>query len=261
MIHMKATELFVFLDQHFPNAAAVSWDNVGLLCGREEKEIHKVYIALDATSDVIEDAIQSNADVLLTHHPLIFSGIKRITEGDYLGERLIRLLENRITCYAMHTNYDIKRMADIVAKRMEMTDLEVLEATVPDGSEGIGYTGNLKNKVTLKEYALNLKKWFDIPDVRVYGNLDQMISRVAVCPGSAKGMEEYALAQNADVLIGGDFGHHEGLDCMEKGISVIDAGHYGLEHIFVQDIESLLKENFSGLEIMTASTHYPFQTL
>lgn len=258
---MKAAELFSFLNHHFPTEAAVSWDNVGLICGRCDKEIHKIYIALDATSNVIQDAIHSNADVLLTHHPLIFSGIKRIAEGDYLGERLISLLENKITCYAMHTNYDIKRMANLVVERMEMTDLEVLETTAPDGSEGIGYTGNLKNRVTLKEYALNLKQWFDIPDVRVYGNLDQMIHRVSVCPGSAKGMEDYAIAQNAEVLIGGDFGHHEGLDCIEKGISVIDAGHYGLEHVFVQDIENLLKQNFPELEIVTAPVHYPFETL
>lgn len=258
---MNGNVLFDFLQEHFPNEAAVSWDNVGLLCGRRNKEIKKVYIALDATSSVIRDAVHHGADVLLTHHPLIFSGIKRIEESDFLGERLITLMENHMTCYAMHTNYDIKRMADIVVERMELKHLEVLETTVPDGSEGIGYTGDLINPMTLKEYALKMKEWFGIPEVRVYGNLEQMIHRVSVCPGSAKGMEGFALAQNSEVLIGGDFGHHEGLDCLEKGIAVIDAGHYGLEHIFVDDVAKLLKNQFPEIEILTEAIHFPFQTL
>ena len=258
---MNGNRLFDFLQKHFPNEAAVSWDNVGLLCGRCDKEVERVYIALDATSDVIQDAIRVQADVLLTHHPLIFSGIKRIVEKDYLGERLIHLLENQITCYAMHTNYDIKRMADIVVERMDLTNLQVLETTVPDDSEGIGYTGDLMYPTTLKEYALKIKEWFGITEVRVYGDLDQMIYRVSVCPGSAKGMEGFAIEQNSNVLIGGDFGHHEGIDCLEKGVSVIDAGHYGLEHVFVNDIAEMLRKQFPEIEVFTEKIHLPYQTL
>lgn len=258
---MKGNDLFTLLQEYFPNEAAVSWDNVGLLCGRKNKDVKKIYIALDASSDVIREAINVDADVLLTHHPLIFSGIKRIEEEDFLGKRLIMLLENNITCYAMHTNYDIKRMADLVAGRMELDNLQVLETTVPDGSEGIGYTGDLKTPMTLKAYALNIKKWFNIPDVRVYGDLDQMIYRISVCPGSAKGMEGFALAQNSHVLIGGDFGHHEGLDCLEKGVSVIDAGHYGLEHVFIKDMEDFIKSHCPDLEVYTEKLHFPFYTL
>ena len=132
---MNSKEIFELLEKYFPNEAALSWDNVGLLCGRKDKEVKKVYIALDATSKVIDEAVLAGADLLVTHHPLIFSGMKRIVEGDFIGERLVRLLENHISCYAMHTNYDVKRMADIVAERMELKDLEVLEATVTDGSE------------------------------------------------------------------------------------------------------------------------------
>ena len=258
---MNGNEFFACLQKHFPNEAAVSWDNVGLLCGRKNKEINTVFIALDATSDVIKEAVRVKADVLLTHHPLIFSGIKRVTEGDFLGERLVTLMENRISCYAMHTNYDIKRMADIVAERMELENLVVLEPTTPDLNEGIGYTGDLKEPMSLKAYALKLKEWFDIPDVRVYGDLEQTIHRVSVCPGSAKGMEGFALAQESEVLIGGDFGHHEGIDCLEKGISVIDAGHYGLEHVFIKDMEMFIQSHFPEIKIYVEEIHYPFQTL
>ena len=106
---MNSQELFTLLQKFYPNDAAVSWDNVGLLCGRKDKEIKKVYIGLDATTRVIDDAIRVEADLILTHHPIIFSGMKRIVEGDFIGERLIKMIENHISCYAMHTNYDIKR--------------------------------------------------------------------------------------------------------------------------------------------------------
>ena len=152
-------------------------------------------------------------------------------------------------------------MADLVAERMELKNLQVLEATVSDGSEGIGYTGDLENTVSLKEYALKIKEWFGLPDVRVFGNLEQMISRVSVCPGSAKGMEGFAMAQNSDVLIGGDFGHHEGLDCLEKGVAVIDAGHYGLEHVFIEDMKQFLNSHCPDLEVYTEKIEIPFHTL
>ena len=89
---MNGKELYSLLQAHFPNEAALSWDNVGLLCGRMDKEIQKVYLALDATGEDIEEAIRVKADLLLTHHPIIFSAIKRIEEKDYLGERLLRMI-------------------------------------------------------------------------------------------------------------------------------------------------------------------------
>ena len=152
---MNGKELYALLQRHFPNEAALSWDNVGLLCGRMDKDIRTVYIALDATTDVVDGAVEAGADLLLTHHPVIFSGIKRIEEGDYLGERLLRMIENHVACYAMHTNYDVKRMADLVVSRMGLKNPEVLEATAADGSEGIGYTGDFETPMTLETCALN----------------------------------------------------------------------------------------------------------
>ena len=258
---MKGKELYALLQKNFPNEAALSWDNVGLLCGRMDKEIQTVYLALDATAEAIDEAVEAGADLLLTHHPVIFSGIKRIEEGDYLGERLLRMIEHHVTCYAMHTNYDVKRMADLVVSRMGLKNLEVLEPTVADGSEGIGYTGNFEVPMTLEACALKIKDWFQIPDVRVYGDLNQEIQRVSVCPGSAKGMEDFALAQGGQVLIGGDFGHHEGLDCLEKHIAVIDAGHYGLEYIFIGDMAEFFEKNCPDIKVCQSKIVYPFRTM
>lgn len=258
---MKGEKLYHILQQFFPNQAALPWDNVGLLCGRMDKEIKRIYVALDPDMKAVEGAIAAGTDLLLTHHPLIFSDIKRIEEGDYLGERIIKIIENHMACYAMHTNYDVKRMAGLVASRMNLKNICVLEPTVEDKSEGIGFTGDLKEAVSLMDYGKKIKEWFDIPDVRIYGDLNQRITRVSVCPGSAKGMEDFALAQGAQVLIGGDFGHHEGLDCIEKNIGVIDAGHYGLEHVFIKDICEFLQVNCPDIEVTPAPVEYPFHTI
>ena len=161
----------------------------------------------------------------------------------------------------MHTNYDVRRMADLVVSKMGLKNLQVLEPTDTDGSEGIGYTGDLEASMTLKECAVKLKEWFRIPDVRVYGDLKQEIHRVSVCPGSAKGMEAFALAQGGEVLIGGDFGHHEGLDCLEKGIAVIDAGHYGLEHVFIDDMAEFLGIYCPEVQVYKARESFPFCTI
>ena len=161
----------------------------------------------------------------------------------------------------MHTNYDVKRMGKIVAERMGITDYDILEPTVEDGTEGIGFTGNLSEPVSLGTYGRRIKEWFHIPGIRIYGDPEQKIDRVSVCPGSAKGMEGFALAQGGQVLIGGDFGHHEGLDCLEKKIAVIDAGHYGLEHIFVEDMAGFLKAHCPDIEVYASPVEYPFQCI
>lgn len=125
-----------------------------------------------------------------------------------------------MACYAMHTNYDVKRMGKIAAERMGIRSYEILEATSEDGAEGIGFTADLPEAVSLGEYGRKIKAWFHIPEIRIYGDPEQKIDRISVCPGSAKGMEDFARAQGGQVLIGGDFGHHEGLDCLEKQIAV-----------------------------------------
>lgn len=257
---MNGRQWMALMEAHFPEDLAESWDNVGLLCGDPDREVHSVYIALDATSQVVKDAVGCKADILLTHHPLIFSPLKRIVSDDFVGKRLIKLMENHMIYYAMHTNYDIRRMADIASERLDLTDPCPLEA-IGEAGEGIGRTGDLKEPLSLADCARFVKKQFQIPDVRIFGDPDQLIRRVSVCPGSGKGMEGAALGQGADALIAGDFGHHDGIDAVERGLAVIDAGHYGLEHVFVRDMEQFMAKNCPELTCFTSKIQYPFQTL
>ena len=101
---MQCKEIIQVIEATFPRTAALGFDNVGLLAGRSEKEVSRIYLALDATDVVIDRAIKEGADMLITHHPLLFSAVKKVTDEDFITRRIVKLIQNDISYYAMHTN-------------------------------------------------------------------------------------------------------------------------------------------------------------
>ncbi len=262
---MNCGEWMERLEMLAPERYACEWDNPGLLCGRNDKEIKKVLIALDADDEAVDRAVREGADLLLTHHPLIFSAMKKINDQDFIGRRLLKLISHDICCYAMHTNFDAAPgcMADLAAAALHLLDgkpLEVMGQTEDGREYGIGKSGILLRTVPLKELAEQVKRKFDLPFVTVYGSeqAEGLIRRAAVCPGSGKGMTRAALQSGAQVLITGDIGHHDGIDAAAQGLAVIDAGHYGLEHIFIDFMADYCREKISGkAEILTMPLKFP----
>ncbi|MCI9362409.1 MAG: Nif3-like dinuclear metal center hexameric protein [Hungatella sp.] len=261
---MRVTKWMECLEKLAPVSIACQWDNPGLLAGRGEKEVKKVLIALDATDEVVDMAVENQVDLLLTHHPLIFKAVKKVTDQDFIGRRLVKLIQADISYYAMHTNFDAAPgcMADLAAGRLGILEAEPLEVMGEmDGiSYGIGKVGNLSKELTLKELADKVKERFGLSAVMVYGVLqsDGPVRRIAVCPGSGKGMTEAALKAGARVLITGDMGHHDGIDGAAQGLVIMDAGHYGLEHMFVDFMEAYCAEQIdSSVEIWKAPVEFP----
>ena len=257
---MRCNEVMKILETLSPVVFAEKWDNVGLLVGREDKTVQKVMLALDATDDVVEQAVLQGVDLLVTHHPLLFSSIKRITEADFIGRRLLKLIKNDICYYAMHTNFDVMGMADAAADALGLQHCEVLDITYEDeiSKEGIGRIGRLPCKMSLTDMAQHCKKAFEIDNVRVYGEADMEIETVAIVPGSGKDYIDTAIAKQADVFITGDIGHHNGLDALEQGLSIIDAGHFGVEKIFVPYMEEFFSNQMPGLAVVKAVQDAPF---
>lgn len=260
---MRCTDIMRRLEVLAPLGFAEKWDNVGLLAGRSAKEIKSVYLAVDATDEVIEDAVDAGADMLITHHPLIFSPLKSITTEDFIGRRVLKLLQADICYYAMHTNFDVMGMADAAADELQLLDRQVLEITYEDdiAKEGIGRYGRLPRVMSLSECAAYVKETFRLPAVRVYGEADERVEIAAVSPGSAKSVMAKAVQAGVDVLISGDIDHHMGIDLVAQGVWVIDAGHYGLEKLFVPYMQDYCKKKIPELTIFTAEEKSPYMVI
>ncbi len=259
---MKCRDILSELFKLAPEEFAEEWDNVGLLTGRPEKEVHRIYIALDATDECIEHAVRNKADMLLTHHPMIFRAMKKVTGDDFTGRRIMELISHDISYAAMHTNYDVSCMAERAAKRLKLKECEPLcEEREEKGKVfGLGMAGVLDKPLSLKDFADLIKKSFNIPDVRIYGDGSYEVEKVAILPGSGGSEIPYAIEKDADVYVTGDISHHEGIDAVLQGLSVIDAGHYGIEKIFIEHMKGWFNENHPEIKVFTEEIKEPFVT-
>lgn len=260
---MRCSELIEVLNQQSEESYALSWDNVGLLVGKQNWEINKIYLAVDATTEVIEEAIQWGADLILTHHPMIFSGVKKVTDSDMNGRRILTLIEHHIALYAMHTNFDILGMSELAGDYMKLQNPQIMEVECErDGRlEGIGRYGTLPEKMTLQACAELVKQQFQLEHVKVFGKLDRILETAGICTGSGEDYLELAVEKGLDVMITGDIKHHPGIDALEQGLCVIDAGHYGLEHIFTSYMKEYLEKKCPALELKEQPLRQPFHII
>lgn len=260
---MILSEIMERLEAFCPASFAQSWDNVGLQTGRTASDISTVCLCVDVTSAVIDEARHHGAQLLVTHHPLLFTGTKRVTDQDYVGKRILELARGDIACFSLHTNFDVLHMADAAADDLRLRNRRVLEVTFEDdlSREGLGRIGDLPEHMTLRECAVYVRDTFRIPNVRVFGDPDQPVVCAAILPGSGSDEIDISLKEGADVMITGDISHHKGIDAVEKGIAVIDAGHYGIEKIFVPYMRDFLRREFPDLTVIEAKESEPFITV
>ncbi len=266
---MKCSEIIKILEELSPPNMACDWDNPGLLAGRSDKDVHTIFLAVDATDSVIEQAENVSADMILTHHPLIFKGIKQVSDQNFIGRRILRMIQDDISYYAMHTNFDAAPgcMADFAAKKLGLSDKEVLEKMGETGSGisyGIGCVGYFDKDMTLLEVSKRVKDAFVLPYVAVFGdvNSDSPVRKAAVCPGAGGSTISEALAAKAEVYITGDISHHEGIDAVLQGMAVIDAGHYGIEHIFTEYMEKYLQDKIGdAVKIVKEKEAFPIHII
>ena len=274
---MKLIDIIEALDALAPPALAMDWDNPGLQVGRRDSEITKVYVALDVNEKVLNAASEAGCQLIVTHHPLIFGEISEVNDEDHLGRWILTLAERGMAVFSMHTNFDIAPgcMADLCAVRLGLERESPLEETgtaarvsLEDGELkeeaaepiGIGKIGRLEEEdLTVRELAERVKEAFGLPFVTVYADdPDRKAGWIAMCPGSAKGMLKETLAAGCDVLIGGDLGHHDGIDAVAEGVALINAGHYGLEHVFIEALAEYLEARFGeSLEVLRAPVEFP----
>ena len=258
---MTAKTLIAFLEEHYPPAVAEEWDNVGLLVGDAGREISRVLVALDLTDETVDEAVRAGADFIVTHHPLIFKPVRSVTTGDRIGRRILKLAEERIGYYAMHTNFDIAGMAALNAADLGLTDDEPLEVTGLDENGnpyGLGRVGELPSEMTAGDFAQIVKAACGLDSVRLYGDAGRTVKRAAVCGGSGRSLIGDALKAEADVFVTGDLDYHSAIDAVSDGLILIDAGHYGTESGFIACVSALLRDAFPELAVAEAPVRQPY---
>ncbi len=257
---MNGRELLEKFNGLCPFSTAAEWDNPGFLVGDPKREVKKAALALDATSAVIEEAIEKGADVIVTHHPLLFHPLESICADEHLGARIIRLIENRISLIALHTNFDICIMADLAADRLGLKDCMTLEVLgMRDGKEeGFGRVGLLQQEMTLEELAGYVKERLALDFVTIAGNSKKTVRKIAISTGSGKSGIGDCLEKGVQVLITGDVDHHTAVDALEMGIFLIDAGHFGTEKMFAEYMAEYFKREISEVEAYIGRMEAPF---
>lgn len=347
------------LEELAPLDFAFDWDNAGLLVGDKNKNVNKILVALDATGDVIDEAIEGNFDLIVTHHPLFFAPIKNILASTNLGTKIMKLIKNDISVYCSHTNLDVCNGGtnDVLANLLNLKNIEVLDITKKEykykisvsvpvpyvdkvreslfesgcgvlgnysecsffcdgvgtfrGNEnsnpflgekntfttvyevkievlvdnahmknaiknmikahpyeypifdcvrlyheydeyGLGRTGYLDSPVSFEDFAKTVKKVLKLDNMRIVGNLDKQISKVAVCTGSGVSYFKKVVQSNCDVFISGDLRFHDSQKISDYDLCFIDGTHYATEQIVVEPLVQYLTKNVSNVEVVAS---------
>lgn len=360
-MNCTCADVMHIMDSMFPERYAESWDNVGLMVGDTNAEIKKILLALDATTKVAEEAVHIGADMIITHHPLLFHPLKRIDVGRGTGKIIAMLNKAGIALYSAHTNMDVAKggVNDALAEALHLDNIAILDKTVsekyaklvvfiPKGYEnvvleamanagagwignyshctfraegigtfkplegthpfigqkgrieevgevrmetivrqhqlekvigamltahpyeevaydvyplnneiettGLGIIGSVREPMPFNEYALYVKECLKLSGLKLVGGLNKPVRRVAVCGGSGGDLIDKAAAKGADVFITGDMGYHDALKAEEYDMAIIDAGHYGTEHVVLSKLALSLQNSIDTLQYNIETT-------
>ncbi len=244
---MNVTDVMHVLEKYAPKTLQEDFDNVGLLVGEKNAEVKTVLLTLDVDMDVAVEAKAVGAEMIISHHPLIFNPIKAITDETPEGRCLLYLIQNHIAVYAAHTNLDSAAggLNDLAAQFLNLSNTKPI--TGMEGA-GLGRIGNLPEEMTVGDLADKIKKIYRLPYIRFSGKADTPVVRVALCTGSGGSLLPDVLAAGADVYITGDVKYEVARSAAAWGLPIIELGHYESEYIVVDLLEKILT-NFGNMPL------------
>ena len=252
---MKYEKLLDIIEEIAPPELTEDWDNTGVQIYTGKEEIQTVLVALEMNRDVIADAIVSGADMIITHHPLIFGGLNKIDVSDrQTGVYIKSLLEADISVYSAHLSFDNAARGNnfYLADLMELENVE----RPPRLAENVPFVvGTLKETQSFKDSIRMVKNalWLESSQMRCVGDPDSMVKKVGICTGGGGEFIDEAIRYECDLFISGDVKFHEAQKAKAVGVNLIDAGHYGTEKIFAENFAAQLKEK-AGDELIIRET-------
>lgn len=245
---LTVSMLYTLLCEALPRELSASWDNDGLmLTGDPTRSVSKILFALDVTPDVAAYAEKIGADLILSHHPMIFKGLRRIDGGDPLSKMVVRLIRANISVMSFHTRLDAAEggVNSILAEDLSLSDTERFG---PVGEE-MGIVGNLPSAMPFDAFCAFVKSALGAPMlIAARGNVDT-VKRVAVLGGSGRDFIEDAMRVGADVFVTGEAGYHPMTEASRNGLAVIEAGHYYTEIAYSRYFERLLRDKYPALTL------------
>ena len=239
---MKVKDIISVIEEFAPLSVQESWDNSGLCVGSPEDEVTSVLLGLDCTPALIDEAVACGADMIVTHHPLIFKGVKKISPDDQTGEAIIKAIRAGISIYAAHTSADkvLSGVSGAMAERLGLRNVRILDE---DGEgTGLGTIGEFEVPMTSEEALAFVKERFGLKVLKASRPVDGKIERVAMCGGSGGSLIGAAMKSGAQLYISGDISYHNFFT--EPHFMIMDIGHYESEIEIVDILFSLIRKKF-----------------
>lgn len=248
----KVAQIAEYFEQKVPNEMKMDFDNVGFLAGSGDWEVSRALVALDITSDVIDEAKELGAQLILSHHPMFFQ-LKTATDRTVEGARLVRLLSAGIAAICLHTNLDCAPggVNDALMQRLGIESHGILEPekTLPNGTAyGCGRWGELEEAQSMESFLAKVKSSLGCNGLR-YHDAGIPVRRVAVCGGSGGSMIGDARRHGCDTLVTADVKYDQFLAAREQGLNLIDADHFCTENVVTPVLAAMLKSAFPQIEI------------
>lgn len=245
-------EICDFLDRYAPARLAEDWDNVGLLVGDKSASVARIMTCLTVTPESADEAISKRADLIVSHHPLPFHPIKKLTTEVTSSKLLWNLIRAGIGIYSPHTGFDSAESGinQMICQRIGLQDIKPLVPAI-DGSPGLGAgrIGRLGSPTDLASFIDLAKQKFAISKLQYVGDLNNSVSVVASACGSGGSFLEYADSAGCDTLMTGEAGFHTCLDAKARCLSLILLGHYSSERFAIEILSNVIQSQFANLEV------------
>ena len=245
------------LDGLWPPAGAEEWDAVGLVVGARSQQVTHIRLVVDVVRATVDEAISDGADLIVAHHPLLLRGVTSVAEDHYKGALVADLIRAGVGLYSAHTNADAVDVgtSDVLARALGIAQMSPITEGLDEDS-GIGRVGVLGKPIRLYDLATTLGRL--VPQtaggIRVSGDPEQMVSRVALCTGAGDSLLNHPLVQAADVYITGDLRHHPVSEVQQKrlhqsGPALVDVSHFASEWFFLDQVKAELESRLPGVSI------------
>ena len=248
---MMIQQVCQFLETFAPLKLAEDWDNVGLIVGNRKSPVQKVMTCLTVTAETADEAIAKQADLIVSHHPLPFRPIKKLTTDTVPSELVWKLARGGVSVFSPHTAFDstVGGINESLASRLGVGSVKPLVPLEDDPQIGAGRYGRLSGEVSLGDFLQVVKSTFDLKTLAYVGDLQRSVSKIAFACGSGGSFLDKAVRVGCDAMVTGEATFHTALDARAKGVALVLLGHYDSERFAVEELAEKIKAEFAELEV------------